>query len=318
MEAVREVKEKVQLSREEEQEKRYFNYQKDRESLEVSRLEDERFRVDNMITGGVYFVKGDSKTVSCNCPDFEARCSGFTPALKCKHIIAAENWKSYKEKGMEEHNFNPQNHLIKIDGKNYLEVKFRLHWFRMEHKNWDIKTEIIQLDMEKGMAAVRADIFDEKGNHRSSGIKIEYKHNYEDYCEKAETGAEGRALSALGYGTLQAFDFEEGIEKGRIADSPVSIENDKGNGKVMFQIEEEQSHQESSIELCYDYKGNNGSNGNGNGNGNGKASLRQVRYLKDLCKDLNIKPGIEISGLSREKASQFISDLERMRTKSSN
>ncbi len=50
--------------------------------------------------------------------------------------------------------------------------------------------------------------------------------------EKGETGAIGRALATLGYGTLQCFDMEEGLEKGRIADSPVTMPQGKpGNGK---------------------------------------------------------------------------------------
>ena len=29
--------------------------------------------------------------------------------------------------------FNPNDHLINLKGKHYLEVKWRLVWFRMEH-----------------------------------------------------------------------------------------------------------------------------------------------------------------------------------------
>lgn len=37
---------------------------------------------------------------------------------------------------------------------------------------------------------------------------MEVKSSFADYAEKAETGAIGRALAALGYGTLQTFDLE--------------------------------------------------------------------------------------------------------------
>ena len=41
---------------------------------------------------------------------------------------------------------------------------------------------------------------------------------FPDYIEKAETGAMGRALAMCGYGTLQAWEFDE---QERSADTPV-------------------------------------------------------------------------------------------------
>ncbi len=232
------VKEKTQLSREVEQDKRHSTYQKDKESLEVCKLESDetfgaKYRIDNMLTNGVYFVEQDNKNLVCTCPDYLNRCIKFTPSIKCKHILAAENYISKKElKAMKDHKFDPQKYLIKIKGKDYLEVKFRVHWFRLECPTWDIKTELVKLDLEKGISLVRADIFDEKGNHKSSGMKMEYQKNFFDHTEKAETGAIGRALAALGYGTLQTFELDEGIEKGRIVDAPVSLGGSNGLCKV--------------------------------------------------------------------------------------
>ena len=250
--AVRETREKKEISREEEQQKRYDNYQKDGETLQVSQLEEEdNYKVDNPITGGVYFVTSEGQEKTCTCPDYQGRCTGFNPPVQCKHIIAVNNWiewqKRAKDKRDGKHNFDPHKYLIKVSGKDYLEVKFRLHWFRLEHAAWDIKTELTHLDLEKGIAIVRADIYDEKGNHKSSGLKMEYKGNFTDFCEKADTGAIGRALAALGYGTLQTFDLEEGIEKGRIVDSPVKIKKDKGNGKDMLRMGKEQEQIQSDI-----------------------------------------------------------------------
>lgn len=304
--AVKETREKKEISREEEQQKRYSNYQKEGDSLEVSQLEEDgSYRVDNSITGGVYFITSEGQEKTCTCPDYQNRCTGFNPPVQCKHIIAINNWIAWKnqEKARRDgkHNFDPHKYLIKVTGKDYLEVKFRLHWFRLEHAAWDIRTEIAHLDLEKGIALVRADIFDEKGNHKSSGLKMEIKSNFGDYAEKAETGAIGRALAALGYGTLQTFDLEEGIEKGRIADAPVSLSNDKGNGKTMSHNTKEQEQIPQEIRQ---------DNGN---NGNGKASLKQVSYLNDLCKELNIRPGIELTSITREQASQHITNLEKMR-----
>jgi hypothetical protein len=311
--AVKETREKKEVSRQEEQEKRYSNYQKDGELLQVSQLEEEgSFRVDNPITGGAYFITTEGQEKTCTCPDYQNRCTGFNPPVHCKHIIGVNNWIGWKnqEKARRDgkHNFDPHKYLIKVTGKDYLEVKFRLHWFRLEHAAWDIRTEIVNLDLEKGIALVRADIFDEKGNHKSSGLKMEVKSSFGDYAEKAETGAIGRALAALGYGTLQTFDLEEGIEKGRIADAPVKLDRDKGNGKTISQAAKE--HEQPQQEIRQE---DNGTNGNNGGNGNGKASLKQVSYLKDLCKELNVKPLIELANITREKASLHITNLEKIR-----
>ena len=194
--------------------------------------------------------------------------------------------------------FNPQNHLMKVKGKDYLEVKYRVHWFRQEKPDWDIQTRIIQVDIEKGLAIVQADIFDEEGKHKSSGIQMEEKRTFPDYLAKAETASIGRALACLGYGTLQCFELEEGIEKGRFVDAPVSLNGDKGNGKTVNQTEKEQGQSQQ------ENKGNNGKV---------KATMMQIRYLKDLCKNLDIKPAVDLAGLSSEKASRYISDLEKMR-----
>lgn len=151
---------------------------------------------------------------------------------------------------MSNNKFEPKKYLIKVKGKDYLEVKFRLHWFRSEHPDWDINTELIKLDIEKGIAVARADISDKDGIHKSAGIKMEYQKNFADYVEKASTGAIGRALASLGYGTLQSLDLEEG----RIVDSSGGY-----NSNTNY----------------------NASTGNNN-NTPRKASQKQVKFINDL------------------------------------
>jgi hypothetical protein len=158
--------------------------------------------------------------------------------------------------------------------------------------------------MDKGVAVVRADIYDDMGKHKSTGVKMEYRSNFEDYLEKAETGACGRALSALGYGSLQCFDLEEGVEKGRIVDAPVSIKDDGGNGNVLPNV--------TPLKVKVEHNGGNGNNGNG------KATANQVRYLGDLCRDLGIKPQMDFSKITREHASQLIDGLELERNSRKN
>ena len=83
--------------------------------------------------------------------------------------------------------------------------------------------------------------------------------------------------------------------------------------------EQEQEQQESGQEIRHeDYgtngsNGNNGGNGNGNGNGNGRISEKQLHYLEDLCKELNVKPGTDLATITREQASRHITNLEKMR-----
>ncbi len=74
----------------------------------------------------------------------------------------------------------------------------------------------------RGYARFRAVVTDGKGG-RATGTKSENAANFQDYIEKAETGAIGRALAALGYGTQFAPELNE---EHRIVDSPV----ERGNG----------------------------------------------------------------------------------------
>ena len=118
--------------------------------------------------------------------------------------------------------FKPKEHLSKIKGKDYLEVKWRLVWFREDHPDYEIDTEFIELDIDQGIAVCRAVIKDNESRQLACGSKTEYKASFFDYVEKSETGAIGRALATLGYGTQFAPELEEGD---RIVDSPTDINN---------------------------------------------------------------------------------------------
>lgn len=114
--------------------------------------------------------------------------------------------------------FNPNDHMMKMKGKDYLQVMWRLVWFREDHPDWGINAECIEQDQDH--AIFKAIIADENGIQKSSGHGSETKKDFNDYLEKAETKAVGRALAMLGYGTQFAADeLDEGE---RIVDSPVS------------------------------------------------------------------------------------------------
>lgn len=111
--------------------------------------------------------------------------------------------------------FNPADHLMKLKGKDYLEVKWRLVWLREEHPDATITTEHIAI--EDNRAVFKATISLANGGG-ATGYGSETQKDFGDFLEKAETKAIGRALAALGYGTQFAPEMEEGA---RVVDSPV-------------------------------------------------------------------------------------------------
>jgi len=120
--------------------------------------------------------------------------------------------------------FNPNDHLISLKGKPYLEVKWRLVWFRMEHPDYGISTQMVQFDPQAKFAIFHAVITDSTGRVVAEGTKMEDSKGFPDYPEKAETGAIGRALGILGYGTQFAPEFDEidpSSPSPRIVDAPI-------------------------------------------------------------------------------------------------
>ncbi len=119
---------------------------------------------------------------------------------------------------MEKVKFNPQEHMMDLKGKQYLQVAWRLVWFREEHPDWRIATEIIE-HVYGDHAVIGATISDPKTETIfCNAVGSESIKDFRDYLEKAETKAIGRALAILGYGTQFAPEMDE---EERIVDSPV-------------------------------------------------------------------------------------------------
>ncbi len=142
--------------------------------------------------------------------------------------------------------FNPNDHLIQIKGRNgfsdYLPVQWRLVWLRSIYPNASVETEMLHLDLDreveatvdawneekqqaekivkqsKGIAIFKAVAKDGLGGV-GTGTKSETAANFPDFIEAAETGAIGRALASLGFGTQFAPELQE---EHRIVDSPVA------------------------------------------------------------------------------------------------
>jgi hypothetical protein len=108
--------------------------------------------------------------------------------------------------------------ILNLRGKDYLQVMHRLVWFREDRPVWGIETEILAHD-DKG-AIARAVIKDEQGRVVAVSHKTETAQGFPDFIEKSETGAIGRALALIGYGTQ--FCADELDEGERIVDSPAT------------------------------------------------------------------------------------------------
>lgn len=115
--------------------------------------------------------------------------------------------------------FDPNSKLANLKGKDYLEVKWRIVWFRDEHPKGQISTDVVHFDGTT--AAVRAIVLTEDGTVLGTGMAACDRQAAPQgrYLEKAETSAIGRALGIAGYGTQ--FTGEELSEDDHLSDSPV-------------------------------------------------------------------------------------------------
>lgn len=128
--------------------------------------------------------------------------------------------------------FDPTQYLSNFDGREYLEVKWRLLWLRSEHPEARMATEIVQHNEEGGFALFRAEV-EIPGGGKATGWGSETVRDFHDYIEAAETKALGRALAALGYGTqfCQDFDFSANARPGtnQVVDAPVNLADRRNN-----------------------------------------------------------------------------------------
>ena len=100
----------------------------------------------------------------------------------------------------------------------YIEVKYRLAWFRAEHPDWLLAAELVPAlcDPTMGRYVARAEIampvVDAQGSVRYQTISVDYgtedTADWKDAPEKALTKSKGRCLASLGYGTLEGLEFE--------------------------------------------------------------------------------------------------------------
>ena len=100
---------------------------------------------------------------------------------------------------------------VNIRGKEYLTVAYRVKQFRVDHPDWQIHTEII--DMDDDRVVVRAEICDSSGVTVASGHAEEKRSasqiNQTSALENCESSAVGRALAFAGYGGSEIASADE-------------------------------------------------------------------------------------------------------------
>jgi len=117
----------------------------------------------------------------------------------------------------EQKKFDPASKITDLRGKQYLEVKWRLVWFRGEHPNGAIVTETVTFDPLIIRAQIMIDGKIIATGHGSANADGQKKVWTGREIEKAETAAIGRALAHAGYGT----QFTEDAEGDYLADAPI-------------------------------------------------------------------------------------------------
>ena len=92
-----------------------------------------------------------------------------------------------------------------INGGYYLEVPYRMVWFREENHTGTISTEIVSVN--NNTVVVKATVSNSENKVLGTGLAMKMAGSdpiSAQFVECAETAARGRALAAAGYGTLDA------------------------------------------------------------------------------------------------------------------
>lgn len=140
--------------------------------------------------------------------------------------------------------FDPNDHLMQLKGRDYLNVQSRLLWFIRDQRAlivaglatmpYIVRSELVEQDREVGWAHFKTYVRDVLGNETTM-YGSESAKDFGDYAEKASTKSLGRALLALGYGTAFAPEMDEGE---RVVDSPVDRRRTAGRERQVSAIRE--------------------------------------------------------------------------------
>jgi hypothetical protein len=191
--------------------------------------------------------------------------------------------------------FNPQEHISIIDGGAYLEVKWRLVWLREAHPDAVIETEMVESSRDHAIFKAFVKLPD---GASATGWGSEYREQFHNFIEAAETKSLGRALAALGFGTQFAGDL--GTDRGGfgLSDAPVKLHAVGGetNGS------QAQGYQQAELE----------------------PTDRQRKLIDVLRSQLNLTPaeldeiaeqhaGAPMGTIGRKGVSSLITELQRLK-----
>lgn len=196
--------------------------------------------------------------------------------------------------------FEPARYLTRVNGAEYLEVKWRLVWVRDRHPDATIETELMSHEQNTAVFHARVSI---PGGGVATGWGSESAGDFRDYLEKAETKALGRALAALGFGTQFCPDFEFGAAAGRVVDAPVKVSR-----FIHSEVDAERAAQPAASAAPEQ-----------------AATQRQLRYLQAVAREAGFDAaalderamqefGVQAMALSRRDASTLIDLIQAQRS----
>jgi len=123
--------------------------------------------------------------------------------------------------------FDPSEHMRQLRNRSgqvsdYLDVRWRIVWFRGDFPSGTIDTEMLRLSDDAAVfrATVCGATEDGELRGRATGHGSETRGDFGDFIEKAETKAIGRALNALGYGAESSMGDDD-AEVGGVTNAPV-------------------------------------------------------------------------------------------------
>jgi hypothetical protein len=125
----------------------------------------------------------------------------------------------------------------------YLDVKFRMLWFRLRHPNGKLDTEVMTVTDQYAVVICR--VYTDRGDPvdqyiaKATAQRFTSQEKFGDrFLETAETAAIGRALAAAGFGTQ--FCSPADMLSGVITDAPVELSmltgEEEDNGAVASRV----------------------------------------------------------------------------------
>lgn len=210
--------------------------------------------------------------------------------------------------------FDPNDHLIQLKGRDYLNVQARMLWFIRDQRAliasglaqmpYVIRTELVEQDRERQYAHFKTYVRDVLGNEATM-YGSETGKDFADYAEKASTKSLGRALLALGYGTAFAPEMDEGE---RVVDTPqrhVPPTRERQTA-VMREVPAREPVPAAAVQR--ELAPVRSATGAGDASGETVATEKQVASIRKLCEALG-KPEPEAATLTYNRARELLTQL---------